>query len=82
MADALDRVLRTSAILPRSITVDHGIEFTSRALKDWAYGRGVQLDFIHPGKPTAYRNRRTVGAAGWPAWTCKSPGCAASVRRS
>jgi len=36
---------------PRSITVDHGTEFQSRALEDWAYRRGVQLDFIWPGKP-------------------------------
>jgi hypothetical protein len=50
VADALDRVLVEAAI-PRSITVDHGTEFTSRALEDWAYHRGVALDFIHPGKP-------------------------------
>ena len=37
--------------MPRSITVDHGTEFQSRALEDWAYRRGVQLDFIRPGKP-------------------------------
>jgi putative transposase len=37
--------------VPRSITVDHGTEFMSRALEDWAYQRGVQLDFIRPGKP-------------------------------
>lgn len=36
----------------RSITVDHGTEFMSRALEDWAYQRGVQLDFTRPGKPT------------------------------
>ena len=36
---------------PRSITVDHGTEFQSRALEDWAYRRGIQLDFIRPGKP-------------------------------
>ena len=48
--EALDRVLGAGAI-PRSITVDHGAEFTSRALEDWAYQRGVQLDFIRPGKP-------------------------------
>jgi putative transposase len=47
---ALDRVLGT-APRPRSITVDHGTEFQSRALEDWAYRRGVQLDFIRPGKP-------------------------------
>lgn len=38
--------------VPRSITVDHGSEFVSRALEDWAYQRGVQLDFTRPGKPT------------------------------
>jgi len=48
--DALDRVV-ASGPRPRSITVDHGAEFQSRALEDWAYERGVQLDFIRPGKP-------------------------------
>jgi putative transposase len=46
----LDRVLGDRP-RPRSITVDHGTEFQSRALEDWAYRRGVQLDFIRPGKP-------------------------------
>jgi putative transposase len=50
VAEALDGVL-TGPTIPRSITVDHGTEFTSRALEDWAYRRGVALDFIHPGKP-------------------------------
>ncbi len=35
-----------------ALTVDHGTEFTSRALEDWAWRRGVKLDFIRPGKPT------------------------------
>lgn len=47
---ALDRALPDRQA-PRSITVDHGTEFMSRALEDWAYRRGVQLDFIRPGKP-------------------------------
>jgi len=47
---ALDRAIAAGAV-PRSITVDHGTEFMSRALEDWAYQRGVQLDFIRPGKP-------------------------------
>ena len=47
---ALNRVLPTPHGL-RSITVDHGTEFMSRALEDWALARGVQLDFIRPGKP-------------------------------
>ncbi len=46
----LDRVLGHEPV-PRSITGDHGTEFQSRALEDWAYRRGVQLDFIRPGKP-------------------------------
>ena len=46
----LDRVLGGRLGL-RSVTVDHGTEFQSRALEDWAYRRGVQLDFIRPGKP-------------------------------
>jgi putative transposase len=47
---ALDHAL-TGGPVPKSITVDHGTEFMSRALEDWAYLRGVQLDFIRPGKP-------------------------------
>ena len=50
VGQALDRVL-TGVSGPRSITVDHGTEFQSRALEEWAYRRGVQLDFIRPGKP-------------------------------
>lgn len=38
--------------LPNSITVDHGTQFTSRALDQWAWENGVQLDFTRPGKPT------------------------------
>lgn len=47
---ALDRAIGAGTA-PVSITVDHGTEFTSRALEDWAWSRGVQLDFIRPGKP-------------------------------
>lgn len=50
VGQALDRVVIEGA-RPRSITVDHGTEFQSRALEDWAYQQGVQLDFIRPGKP-------------------------------
>jgi putative transposase len=50
VSDTLDRVIADGST-PRSITVDHGTEFMSRALEDWAYRRGVQLDFIRPGKP-------------------------------
>jgi len=50
VAEALEAyVVDTST--PVSITVDHGSEFTSKALEDWAWRRGVKLDFIRPGKP-------------------------------
>ena len=35
---------------PVSITVDHGSEFTSKALEEWAWRRSAKLDFIRPGK--------------------------------
>jgi putative transposase len=38
--------------LPRTIRVDNGPEFISKALDQWAYLNGVQLDFSRPGKPT------------------------------
>jgi putative transposase len=50
VADALDRAIVAHG-KPRSITVDHGTEFTSRVLDEWAYRNGVLLDFIRPGKP-------------------------------
>lgn len=36
---------------PRRIVVDNGSEFRSMALDAWAYERGVELEFIQPGKP-------------------------------
>ena len=36
---------------PKSITVDNGSEFTSRAMEAWTYRHGIHLDFIRPGKP-------------------------------
>ena len=50
VGQALDRALNGIAG-PRSITVDHGTEFQSRALEDWAYRRSVQLDFIRRENP-------------------------------
>ena len=38
--------------LPEAITVDNGPEFISQVMDEWAYRRGVKLDFIRPGKPT------------------------------
>ena len=50
VGQALDQVVDDSS-RPRSFTVDHGTEFQSRVLEDWAYRHGIQLDFIRPGKP-------------------------------
>src|SRR5256885_3748889 len=35
----------------KEITVDNGTEFFSQAMDQWAYRRGVKLDFIRPGRP-------------------------------
>jgi putative transposase len=46
----LDRLAETRG-LPEVITLDNGPEFIGKALDEWAYRRGVKLNFIHPGKP-------------------------------
>jgi len=51
VVDALQR-LALSRALPKAITVDHGTEFTSKSLDEWAWNHNVKLDFIRPGKPT------------------------------
>jgi putative transposase len=48
---ALDRAAQ-SRKLPTSITVDHGTEFTSLVMDDWAHVNRVSLAFTRPGKPT------------------------------
>ena len=37
--------------LPQTITVDNSPEFAGKVLDQWAYGHGIELDFIWPGKP-------------------------------
>ena len=48
---ALDRAAQGRK-LPASITVDHGTEFTSLVMDDWAHVNRVSLAFTRPGKPT------------------------------
>lgn len=43
--------LRQTRGLPKSITVDNGSEFFSKAMDAWTYRNNVQLNFIRPGKP-------------------------------
>jgi putative transposase len=46
----LDRLAQTRG-LPEIITTDNGPEFAGKALDEWAYRKGVKLNFIRPGKP-------------------------------
>ena len=50
MVQVLER-LAESRGLPEVITLDNGPEFTGQALDEWAYSKGVKLNFIRPGKP-------------------------------
>ena len=47
----LDRLLKSRG-RPKTIQVDNGSEFTSKAMDQWAYFNQVELDFSRPGKPT------------------------------
>lgn len=47
---ALDRAALFRG-LPKTIRTDQGPEFTSKALDQWGYRRGVHLKLIEPGKP-------------------------------
>jgi putative transposase len=51
--DVVKALTKVATLRPlrRSITVDHGTEFTSKALDQWAWENGVQLNFTRPGKP-------------------------------
>jgi putative transposase len=37
---------------PKSIQVDNGSEFYSKAMDAWAHRHGIQLEFTRPGRPT------------------------------
>jgi len=50
VVSVLERLAETRG-LPHVITTDNGPEFTGRALDEWAYCKGVKLNFIRPGKP-------------------------------
>jgi putative transposase len=49
--EALDRIALERGEYPVRIIVDNGPEFRSREMDAWAYGQGVELAFIDPGKP-------------------------------
>lgn len=47
---ALEKLIQSRG-KPERLLIDNGPEFTGRALDEWAYSNGVQLQFIEPGKP-------------------------------
>lgn len=51
VAQTLDKVARHRG-WPKAINVDNGTKFTSKALDDWAYRQGIQLEYTRPEKPT------------------------------
>ncbi len=51
VARVLERVVAEGGARPVGIVLDNGPELTSKALDQWAYERGVDLNFIDPGKP-------------------------------
>ncbi len=50
VARVLQRLCELRAV-PTIIRSDNGPEFRGRRMDEWAYGRGVRLQFIEPGKP-------------------------------
>ncbi|MBB4189689.1 transposase InsO family protein [Sinorhizobium terangae] len=67
MVQILERLCRKIGY-PKTMRVDQGTEFLSRALDIWAYAKGVVLDFSRPGKPTdnAYIGGITAASGGMP----------------
>ena len=50
VVNVLDRLAELRG-LPEVITMDNGTEFAGRYLDEWAFRKGVKLNFIRPGKP-------------------------------
>jgi len=50
VVSVLERLAATRG-LPKVITMDNGPEFAGRHLDEWAFRKGIKLNFIRPGKP-------------------------------
>lgn len=48
----LDNIIDTLNYQPKSITMDKGTEFTSRAFMSWVYDKKIHINYIQRGKPT------------------------------
>jgi putative transposase len=46
----LDRWLRARG-KPAALVLDNGTEFTSNHFDAWAYAKGIEMNFIRPGRP-------------------------------
>ena len=63
----LDRLAETRG-LPAEIVLDNGPEMISKALDEWAYRKGVRLNFIEPGKPVQNGASRSATPRGELQW--------------
>jgi len=52
VVDVMNRIKELRGVVPQRVRVDHGSEFISKALDQWAYENQVTLDFSPPRKPT------------------------------
>jgi putative transposase len=50
-AERVTAFLDALGVLPSELVCDNGPEFTSQHFDQWAHSRGIQLQFIRPGKP-------------------------------
>jgi putative transposase len=57
VAEVLDRLGRVYG-LPKSIRVDNGTGFCSKAMDEWAYRKGIKLEFIRPWETDGEREHR------------------------
>jgi len=51
VTNALNRFIQQRGSAPGALTLDNGTEFRAHHFDEWAYLRGIALDFIRPGKP-------------------------------
>ena len=51
VAELMDEIVMKQGT-PKSIRLDNGPEFVSKALDQWAYQHRIELDYSRPGKPT------------------------------
>ena len=68
----LDKLLKSRG-KPKTIQVDNGSEFTSKAMDQWAYFNKVEMDFSRPGKPTDKRAASLMLTAPSVRSLCKCP---------